>query len=46
MNKYLLLMLLGLSLVGCSTNMVTHSEQLILNIPDELLEPPQPLNKL
>jgi uncharacterized protein YcfL len=46
MNRYLLLMILSLSLIGCSSTMVTHSEQLILNIPDELLEPPQPLNKL
>lgn len=44
MNKYLIICLLLLS--GCSTNMVTHSEQLLLNVPDELLEPPQPLLKL
>ncbi len=45
MNKYLVLLMLLLS--GCSsTGLVSHREQLLLNIPNELLEAPQPLNKL
>ncbi len=44
MKIILILSLLLLS--GCSASLVTHKEQLMLNVPTELLEQPQPLNKL
>lgn len=43
--KYLSIILL-LLLSGCSASLVTHKEQLMLNVPAELLESPQPLTKL
>lgn len=43
--RYLLILSL-LFLSGCSASLVTHKEQLILEVPTELLEQPQPLIKL
>lgn len=43
--KYFAIILL-LLLSGCSASLITHKEQLILQVPTELLEQPQPLTKL
>lgn len=44
--KAIVLVLVAASLIGCSSMDVTKKDQLILDVPKELLIPPAPLKQL
>lgn len=44
--KLLYIMLTSLALVGCASNESAKQDQLILEVPKQLMVPPEPLKQL